>query len=399
MSSDQAALNELRIGLVEAFEEIAERPESAPAAAARMLAKADGQLRQLLAGEVEAMARQIVASVIGHGWSPTDLAEILRRRSVSGLGTLSTLLDGHTRRFPTDRVAPAWWRELAELPARRPLGPLDPAGLAELLAVAGLLSVLPKINEVIPPPGRYSPQHSSREGRADPDGKQLARVRALLAKAESTNFDAEAEALTAKAQELITRYALERLLDRVDEPCPAAPVGTRRIWIDAPYVMAKATLLNVVSEANRCRAVLSESLGFITVIGEPGDLDAVELLATSLLVQANSAMLRHGSQVDRGGTSRTRSFRQSFLLAYATRIGERLRAADTAAAEATGLRERLLPVLAATDDAVRAHTEQMFPELRHARAPQASHGHGWAAGRAAADLALLDLTAQVAATA
>ena len=40
------------------------------------------------------------------------------------------------------------------------------------------------------------------------DHRLLARVRALLARAELTGFDEEAEALTAKAQELITRHAI-----------------------------------------------------------------------------------------------------------------------------------------------------------------------------------------------
>lgn len=56
----------------------------------------------------------------------------------------------------------------------------------------------------------------------------------------------------------------------------------------------------------------------------PSDLDAVELLFTSLLVQATTAMLAAGSRQDAHGRSRTRSFRQSFLAAYAQRIGERL---------------------------------------------------------------------------
>jgi hypothetical protein len=60
------------------------------------------------------------------------------------------------------------------------------------------------------------------------------------------------------------------------------------------------------------------------VVGFQADLDAVELLFTSLLVQANAAMLQAGAKRDAYGQSRTRAFHQSFLIAYATRIGERL---------------------------------------------------------------------------
>ena len=60
------------------------------------------------------------------------------------------------------------------------------------------------------------------------------------------------------------------------------------------------------------------------MIGFSADLDAVELLFTSLLVQASAALQRAGGKRDAAGRSRTRSFRQSFLVAYAVRIGERL---------------------------------------------------------------------------
>src|SRR3974377_713718 len=78
-----------------------------------------------------------------------------------------------------------------------------------------------------------------------------------------------------------------------------------------------------------------------TVVGFPSDLDAVELLYTSLLVQANTAMLREGAKKDAYGRSRTRAFRQSFLVAYAYRIGVRLspgtvHAEQAAAAAALG---------------------------------------------------------------
>jgi hypothetical protein len=65
-------------------------------------------------------------------------------------------------------------------------------------------------------------------------------------------------------------------------------------------------------------------------------------------VQANRAMLAAGKHIGHRGESRTRSFRQSFLMAYAQRIGERLEA--TAAATQAAVPEvdagRLLPVLA-----------------------------------------------------
>lgn len=118
----------------------------------------------------------------------------------------------------------------------------------------------------------------------------------------------------------------------------------------------------------------------------------MELLFTSLLVQATTAMLAAGSRQDAHGRSRTRSFRQSFLAAYAQRIGERLAGATgnaerQAAADSPG--GNLLPVLAARSRVVDEAFEAMFPGSTKFSAGSVSNQEGWFAGRAAADLATL----------
>ena len=217
-------------------------------------------------------------------------------------------------------------------------------------------------------------------------------MRALLAKAESTTFPEEAEALSAKAQELMARHAIDSAMVAAGGSAGAAgdgPTGVR-VPVDDPYAGAKSILLAEVAAANRCRAVWSKGLGFSTVLGFESDLEFVDVLYTSLLVQATSAMVAAGSQVDRSGRSRTRSFRQAFLLAYAGRIGQRLREAEaasrTAAAEQYG--QALVPVLADRSAAVRAAEAEAFPPLV-SRSVSVSNAAGWAAGNAAADLASL----------
>jgi hypothetical protein len=140
--------------------------------------------------------------------------------------------------------------------------------------------------------------------------------------------------------------------------------------------------------------VVTESLGFCLVVGDAADLDAVELLVTSLLVQANTALMRHGRSVDRRGATRTRSFRQSFLIAYASRIGDRLRAAASEAVRETGEEARLLPVLRDQETRVSEAMEAMLPHLS-TRTTTVSNQEGWAAGQAAADLAMLDVHGRI----
>lgn len=347
-----------------------------------------------------------VAGLIDCGWTPLDLGEIARRRaSAPAAAYLLAVTARQTAEHPAARVHPRWRAQLDQFSATpaprleqwRPDTPwtelIDP--LVELLAV---LHTLPAVHPVLPAPGTAGAASFAAHGIDGEDGidaKVLRRVRALLAKAESSEFDEEAEALTAKAQSLMTQYSIDRALAQSTGEPMAGPVA-RRLWLDAPYPMPKAMLVSQVASANRCRSVIAEALGFITVLGFDTDLDVVELLATSLLVQSSRAMRASGSQVDRRGTARTRSFRQSFLIAYGRRIGERLRdsAERTQAASDTHHHGALLPVLAGRDRAVDDAFTTAFPQL-YERGVRVSNAAGWAAGRAAADLASLDVRQSV----
>jgi hypothetical protein len=264
------------------------------------------------------------------------------------------------------------------------------AGIEALQAGAcllGLLTHLPVLPHLIPPPSQWG-RGRARKGWAVPgvDERLVDRVRALLAKAESTAFVEEADALTAKAQELMARFSIDNAMV-AGEAGGDAPCG-RRMGVDDPYAQGKANLLAAIAAANRCRTVWMAGYGFSTVVGFANDIDIVEVLYLSLLVQATRAMTAAGAVRDSAGRSRTRSFRQSFMFSFARRIGERLeeatRAATAEASEAVG--SRLLPVLAGRASAVNDAFETLFPDVKPSSA-RISSMVGWAAGRAAADLA------------
>jgi hypothetical protein len=217
------------------------------------------------------------------------------------------------------------------------------------------------------------------------------RVRALLIKAESTTFPEEAEALTAKAQQLMAKYAIDQLAIDIERGATGGPSGveSREFSLDESYASPKSMLLGSVAHANRCNAVWSGYRKVATVFGLPSDLDAVELLFTSLLTQATTAMLAasppgaHGSSV--------RSFRHSFLIAYASRIGQRLdevarQATEEAVASHGGDESDLMPVLLRNEQAVAKAVAEAFPRL-HSRRLSISNGRGFQAGTAAADRA------------
>lgn len=393
----------------------------------------DGHAEQLLAtygavgreldGATDTAVTTLIAEMWRRGWQPVDLVEIARRRADATIaGFVAEAVVVEARRHAAATTHPRWLAQVEGLGAvgsptgeshvrawRARVGVHHRAGLRTVLEALSLLCRLPVFERLLPLPGE-STHRVGRQAAGEVDEKALAKVRALLAKAESTGFPEEAEALSAKAQELMSRYSLHQAVHEHDSG-RASVVSGRRMWLDAPYLDAKALLVQEVATANRARMVWSSGIGFATVIGADADLDAIELLTTSLLVQASRAMLAEGSRSTRAGTSRTRSFRQSFLIAYATRIGERLAAADSTATAEVGAEmgaagpaptggespadSRLLPVLAARADATDVLFEELFPTVAQ-KGFSVSNSAGWAAGRAAADQAQFGVRGSIA---
>lgn len=378
------------------------------------------------------------------GWQPADLHRVTERRlTESACAVLRDAMVEHLATFAAATVHPRWHDQLAALEANRSWsasesgldGRLGQPGadpqeiLGAAIRLAYLLSTLPSLPRLDPLPGTY--RERAGADSATPSGvdpRILARVRALLAKAESTNYEAEADTFTAGAQALMARHSIDAAMlaeqERREAGESADGTDAIRIGVDRPYEKPKAWLLSIVADANRCRSVWSEPLGFATVVGFPADLQATETIFTSLLVQSAQAMHLQGSRSTPWGSSRTRSFRHSFLMSYAERIGERLTQVieeETRAAQerqdaqaesvedlegigrlgegdpvatvghdepaATG--RELVLVLAERSAEVQGATERLFPTVVTRTYSGGSDAEGWIAGRRAADTAHL----------
>src|ERR1700730_8621267 len=89
----------------------------------------------------------------------------------------------------------------------------------------------------------------------------LERVRKLLAKAEAVGTTpADAEALTAKAAELMARYGIDRALLAAARPEPDKPAD-RIIDIANPWARIQAHLLCGLASAMRCQCVVLPRTG------------------------------------------------------------------------------------------------------------------------------------------
>ena len=215
----------------------------------------------------------------------------------------------------------------------------------------------------------------------DVDDRILERVRKLLARAEHPSTPpAEAEACSEKAAALMSRYVIDQAMLDAATPGAAAPI-VRRIVVDAPYTIAKAVLLDRVAKSFRVCVAIGGDHGAgrrCTMVGFEADVAMTELLFTSLLLQASSAMIAASV-----GHPKVKAFRRSFLMGYAEMIGHRLsevrRATEDEAANETPGSSLVLVDRAARVEKMFA---EEFPHVSRLRTTVSSVG-GLTAGHAA----------------
>lgn len=341
------------------------------------------------------------------GWQPAEIVRAVRRRRGGDHADLCVTAVAASHRSMGAPPPPAWADQLADLGVVEPwwghgrdwLGPWSlrrgtswTEALQTAVETMGVLLRLRTTEILLPPPSEWANFTEVRLRTHSPaDEAILTKVRALLAKAESTNFDHEADALTAKAQELMARHSIDQAVAESGGTERRESPSARRVAVDDPYANPKSTLLSVVASANHVRAVWDEHHALMTLVGFESDLDTVDVLFTSLLMQASRSMLAKGRIRDARGRSRTRSFRQSFFVAFGQRIHERLTVAAHLARETAerDLGRSLLPILAGRDDDVDQYTDRLFPHLTRAKRSSVTNRDGWLAGRAAAEMATL----------
>ncbi len=339
------------------------------------------------------LAEQVkgVHDMFERGWFPRDLIQVVGANNVQRSFVLDLIAADRQSWHP--QAAPIWsehadylgattpwwhddetyWQAFLARHRCDPVKALQAAAMTRYLTGSNV-----KIHQFAAPPSLPG----TAQGLSDKHHRALQKVRGLLAKAESTSFPEEAEALTAKAQELITLHAIDvaLLADSVDIP------GGTRIYLEAPYTKPKFLLLAGIAEANACRSIFAPQTDTATLMGHQGDRALTEILFTSLLVQGTSEILAAGSQ-SRGGTSATRSWRNSFWYGYAGRISERLSEASSATRdEAAAADAALLPVLLSRSAAVDRAVDEAFPHLKSMNV-SISNGAGLSAGRSFAERA------------
>jgi hypothetical protein len=209
----------------------------------------------------------------------------------------------------------------------------------------------------------------------------LARVRKLLAKAENAGVTpAEAQALTAKAAELMAKYGIDRALLAAERPETDRPAD-RVIDVGNPWARVQAHLLCGLASALRCQCVILPRPGpgsRIHVFGFSSDIERTDVLYTSVLVQMWQGLA--AAQVP-GWSANSRAWRRSWLLGFAAAVIARVRAAEDeatrrATAPAAGSGSRTALVLADRTLVIRHNIEQAYPVTRTSRVTYSGNGYG-----------------------
>lgn len=179
--------------------------------------------------------------------------------------------------------------------------------------------------------------------------KLLARIGALLDKAERTDSPAEAHALAEKAQRLATLHAIDpeaAVARRRDGHRPEQP-EQREVGIGPAGKAANRHLVALycaVAHANAVIVNVARNSSYVIGFGFPTDLDVVQAVYASLahqMVSAANAAIdagRHREDVywsAQAGRWRSdaRVFRRSFYEGFTDEVAHRLRRARDAAAD------------------------------------------------------------------
>jgi hypothetical protein len=209
----------------------------------------------------------------------------------------------------------------------------------------------------------------------------LDRVRKLLTKAEADGVTAaEAQALTAKAAELMAKYGIDRALLAARRPETDHPAD-RKVDIDNPWARVQAHLLCGLAAAMRCQCVLlprPDPGTRIHIFGFASDIERTDVLYTSLLLQMWQGL---GTAEIPGWSRSPRAWRRSWLLGFISAVVSRVRAAEqdattkaTSPAAAEG--DRMTLVLADRRQVIVRNIEHAYPVTRKTQMTYSGSGYG-----------------------
>ncbi|GGO62996.1 DUF2786 domain-containing protein [Nonomuraea cavernae] len=221
----------------------------------------------------------------------------------------------------------------------------------------------------------------------DAPEKTLDRIRKYLAVAEHPGTGAEeAETFRERAYKLMATYGIERAhlaaAGQITDELASFP-----LVVDKTHQAERILLLTAITSAKQCRVLQWKLNGktYLMVSGYQSDLEAVQMLYASLSLQ----MIKEVAHVTPAGRKSLVTARKSFMAGFASRVGEKLRAANKAATvEAAHVEGRSTDVvLRDRQAAVNDYFNRMTPNTGTIKARKVGDTDAYYAGREAGDRA------------
>lgn len=173
----------------------------------------------------------------------------------------------------------------------------------------------------------------------DEQERWLDKVQKLLAKAERAGTPEEAEVFAGKAQELMTKHALDEMMLRAAGQSQDG-IHQTRIKLKTTVWQGDLELISNIADQNDVHVSYSTHPGavYVTLTGFRSDVEMVEMMFASLLLQVIAAerQAMKARKVDGVQTiANPRNFKKSFRIGFAHAVWKRLKEArDTTQAEA-----------------------------------------------------------------
>lgn len=230
--------------------------------------------------------------------------------------------------------------------------------------------------------------------------KKLRQIQVLLdLAADERTPEGEREAAMARAMTLMATHGVTEMMVDARKRAQTDELIRKRIPMSDPYSREKMMLAMEIGHALNCRSTYQywgRSVTSITLFGFRSDIERVEMLYTSLLLQAVREVRDARPRWWSPTAAETRSFRRNFLVAFGRRVGVRLTLAEQAAREEydrehTNAEAGTALVLATRETKVEAFYKDEINDVKFGRKSRAQYGgDGSYEGRRAGDRAKLD---------
>lgn len=222
---------------------------------------------------------------------------------------------------------------------------------------------------------------------ADKLAKKFKTIEMLLAKAESTNFPAEAELAMAQAEKLMIQYGFERAEFNGDNRQEKKMVQVRFACTGTYHlgkVMAYSNIAGAYQSVDILRLKGQGSVTYLILIGEQGDVDDIVRVLNSIDIQAEHAVKAWWATnppATMFGRQEAWKARRDFIIGFGHGAAQRVRESLVEVVREGGAGTELVLVNRMKD--ATAHREALYPVIRTSKSRVQGGFGGRAAGREA----------------